>query len=61
MQNALEQQTAQVKELLLLVNPKAGKAEVKQNLMEIVDILVKAGWRVVIRTTQYSGEVTDII
>jgi YegS/Rv2252/BmrU family lipid kinase len=61
MQNVLEQQTAQVKELLLLVNPKAGKAEVKQNLMEIVDILVKAGWRVVIRTTQYSGEVTDII
>ena len=49
------------KELLLLVNPKAGKAEVKHHLMDIVDILVKAGWRVVIRTTQYSGEVTDII
>lgn len=49
------------KQLLLLVNPKAGKADVKQNLMDIVDILVKAGWRVVIRTTQYSGEVTDLI
>ena len=49
------------KDLLLLVNPKAGKAEVKHHLMDIVDILVKAGWRVVIRTTQYSGEVTDII
>lgn len=54
------QHTAQ-KQLLLLVNPKAGKAEVKQNLMEIVDILVKAEWQIVIRTTQYSGEVTDLI
>ena len=61
MQNALEQQITQPKELLLLVNPNAGKAEVKQHLIEIVDILVKAGWRVVIRTTQYSGEVSDII
>lgn len=55
------QRSEDQKELLLLVNPKAGKNEVKQNLMDIVDILVKAGWRVVIRTTQYSGEVTDII
>lgn len=49
------------KKLLLLVNPKAGKTDVKQNLMEIVDILVKAQWRITIRTTQYSGEVTDLI
>ncbi len=61
MQNELKQNNKQTKELLLLVNPKAGKAEVKNNLMDIVDVLVKAGWRVVIRTTQYSGEVTDII
>ena len=61
MQNEPKQDNKQAKELLLLVNPKAGKAEVKNNLMDIVDILVKAEWRVVIRTTQYSGEVTDII
>ena len=35
--------------------------EIPYHLMDIVDVLVKAGWRVVIRTTQYSGEVTDII
>ncbi len=49
------------KELLFLVNPKAGKADIKNNLLEIVDTFVKAGWRVIIRTTQYAGEVTDII
>lgn len=49
------------KKLLLLVNPKAGKNEVKHHLMDIVDIFVKAGWYVAIRTTQYSGEVTDLI
>ena len=48
-------------ELLFLVNPKAGKADIKNNLLDIVDIFVKAGWRVILRTTQYAGEVTDII
>ena len=57
----IKSETNKQKELLLLVNPKAGKTEVKHNLMDIVDVLVKAGWRVIIRTTQYSGEVTDII
>ena len=51
MQNDTEQNKRDTKELLLLVNPKAGRAEVKHNLMDIVDVLVKAGWRVVIRTT----------
>ncbi len=47
--------------LLFLVNPKAGKAEIKNNLMDIIDQFVKKDWKVVVRTTQYSGEVTDII
>lgn len=50
-----------LKELLFLVNPKAGKAEIKNNLMDIIDRFVKNDWKVVVRTTQYSGEVTDII
>ena len=49
------------KELLFLVNPKAGKAEIKNNLMDIIDHFVKNEWKVAVRTTQYSGEVTDII
>ncbi len=49
------------KSLLFLVNPKAGKAEIKNNMMEIIDQFVKKEWKVTVRTTQYSGEVTDII
>ena len=49
------------KSLLFLVNPKAGKAEIKNNLLEIIDFFVRTGWDVAVRTTQYSGEVTDII
>ncbi len=46
--------------LLFLVNPKAGKAEIKNNLLDIIDQFVKADWKVVVRTTQYSGEITDV-
>lgn len=49
------------KSLLFLVNPKAGKAEIRNNILDIVDIFVKNGWTVVVRTTQYSGEIIDII
>lgn len=49
------------KSLLFLVNPKAGKAEIKNNLLDIIDRFVRTEWTVVVRTTQYSGEVTDII
>ena len=49
------------KELLLLVNPKAGKAEIRNNLLDVIDRFVQKEWKVEVRTTQYSGEVTDII
>ena len=47
--------------LLFLVNPKAGKAEIKNNLLDIIDQFVRHDWKVVVRTTQRAGEVTDII
>lgn len=49
------------KELLFLVNPKAGKAEIRNNLLDVIDRFVQKEWKVEVRTTQYSGEVTDII
>lgn len=49
------------KSLLFLVNPKAGRAEIKNNLMDIIDLFVQKEWKVVVRTTQYAGELTDII
>ena len=47
--------------LLFLVNPKAGRAEIKNNLLEVIDQFVKNDWKVVVRTTQYSGELVEII
>ena len=49
------------KSLLFLVNPKAGRAEIRNNLLDIIDQFVRQGWHVVVRTTQYSGELTEII
>jgi YegS/Rv2252/BmrU family lipid kinase len=49
------------KTLLFLVNPKAGRAEIKNNLLEIIDLFVKFGWKVVVRTTQYAGELQKLI
>lgn len=49
------------KTLLFLVNPKAGRAEIKNNLLEVIDQFVKHDWKVVVRTTQYSGELIEII
>ena len=38
--------------LLFIINPRAGKAQIKFRLLEIVDLFVKSGWQVEIHTTQ---------
>ena len=49
------------KTLLFLVNPKAGKSEIKNSVLDIIDEFVKHDWKVVVRTTQCSGEISVII
>lgn len=49
------------KSLLFLVNPKAGKAEIKNHILYVIDQFVRHDWKVVVRTTQRAGEVTEII
>ena len=49
------------KKLLLLVNPVAGTNIIRNNLLDIVDIFNKAGYEVVVRATQKSGEIPSII
>lgn len=49
------------KSMLFLVNPKAGKAEIKNSLLDIIDQFVKGDWRVTVRTTQRAGEIVDIL
>ena len=40
------------KKLLFIFNPRSGKAQIKNKLLEIVDIMVKAGYEVTIYPTQ---------
>lgn len=48
------------KKLLFIYNPKAGKGQIRNNLFDIVDIFVKAGYEVTARPTQYAGEAVEI-
>lgn len=49
------------KNLLLFVNPKAGRTDIKTRLIDIVDLFVKAGYRVTIHTTQKPLDIPEVI
>ena len=44
------------KKMLFIYNPKAGKAQIKSNLLDIIDIFTKAGYEVTAYPTQASGD-----
>ena len=44
--------------LLFIFNPHSGKVQIKNNLVDIVDIMVKAGYDVTIYTTQARADAT---
>ncbi|MDO5602574.1 MAG: glycosyltransferase, partial [Oscillospiraceae bacterium] len=47
--------------LLLMVNPHAGKGTLQNQFLSLVDLLVKGGYDVTVRTTQRTGELPEII
>ena len=47
------------KKLLFVFNPRSGKARIKYHLMDIVDIMVKAGYEVMVYPTQFAGDARD--
>ena len=49
------------KRLLFVFNPCSGKAQIKNQLAEIVDTMVKAGYEVTIYPTQCAGDATEKI
>lgn len=49
------------RKLLFVINPHSGKALIKNYLLGIVDIMVKADFEVVVYTTQDRGDATRII
>lgn len=44
------------KKLLFIYNPKAGKAQIRNHLLDIIDIFVKGGYEVTVCPTQAAGE-----
>ena len=44
------------KKMLFIYNPRAGKAQIRSNLLDIIDIFVKAGYEVTARPTQAAGD-----
>lgn len=49
------------KRMLFIYNPRAGKAQIKNNLFDILDIFVKAGYEVTAYPTQYAGDATRAV
>ena len=49
------------KKLLFLVNPHAGKSEIKTKLLVISELFIKEGWEVSLHITQKRGEIPQII
>ena len=49
------------KKLLFVLNPKAGKAQIKNHLLEIIDIFIKAGYEVTVCITQEKGDAVHLV
>ncbi len=49
------------KKMLFVVNPKAGKARIKNYLLEITDMFIKAGYEVTVHITQDEGDALKVV
>lgn len=49
------------KKMLFVYNPKAGKAQIRNKLADILDIFAKANYEITIHPTQKSGEATQLV
>lgn len=49
------------KRMLFLINPKAGKAHIKNHLLEIIDIFIKDGYEVTVHITQSKGDAQRVV
>lgn len=49
------------KKVLFVYNPKAGKAQIKNKLADILDVFAKADYEITIHPTQKAGEATQVV
>lgn len=47
--------------MLFIYNPRAGKAQIRSNLLDIIDIFVKAGYEVTVYPTQAAGDAVKAV
>lgn len=50
-----------MKKLLFILNPKSGKGQIKNSLLEIIDMAIKSDFDVTIRTTQKRGDAIEVV
>ncbi|MBQ4563568.1 MAG: YegS/Rv2252/BmrU family lipid kinase [Lachnospiraceae bacterium] len=50
-----------MKKLLLVINPQSGKTQIKAKLLDAVDILIKAGYRVEVYVTQCAMDAKRVV
>ena len=50
-----------VKKMLFIYNPLSGKSQIRSNLLDIIDIFVKAGYEVTAHPTQCRGDATRTV
>lgn len=51
-----EEESMEKRKILFIYNPKAGKAKIRSNLLDIIDIFTKAGFEVTAYPTQAKGD-----
>ena len=49
------------KKMLFILNPKAGKAQIKNHLLNILDTFIKAGYEVTTHVTQSKGDALQVV
>lgn len=49
------------KKLLFIYNPKAGKAQIRNHLLDIIDVFTKSGYEVTAKPTQAAGEAVFMV
>ncbi len=49
------------KQMLFVYNPRAGKAKIRSNLLDIIDTFVKAGYEVTAYPTQAAGDAVKAV
>lgn len=50
-----------MKKLLFIFNPRSGKGQIRNNLPEILDLGIKAGFDVTVHTTQSQGDAIGVV